>query len=269
VGIAQKLAELPLLSGSAFRMVFLVIALALWIAVTMREALRRRQVPATSEQTGAPLLDRRYATILVLVIATFGVLIYGLLALDWGFNEMSALFFIMGIGAGLIGRLGWTGTADAYVQGFRDLAFAALLIGFARAIYVVLDQGRIIDTIVNGLFTPIADLPLALSALGMMVVQGFIHVFVPSVSGQAVLTMPVLTPLSDLLGLSRQVAVLAYHYGAGLCDLITPTNGALLALLAAGGVRYEEWLRFAFKWYAALMALGGIAVVAGILGGLR
>ncbi|MCH8255674.1 MAG: YfcC family protein, partial [Gemmatimonadetes bacterium] len=182
------------------------------------------------------------------------------------FDQMSALFLIMGIVAGLIGGLRVTGTAEAFVKGFRSMAFAALLIGFARAIYVVLDQGVIIDTIVHGLFTPIANLPVALSAIGMMVVHTAVHIPVPSVSGHAVLTMPVLVPLSDLLGMSRQVTVLAYQYGAGLCDLLTPTNGALMAILATGGVRYEQWVKFAVPLYLLVAVVGmvGIVVAVGI-----
>jgi uncharacterized ion transporter superfamily protein YfcC len=148
------------------------------------------------------------------------------------------------------------------------MASAALLIGFARAIYVVLNDGHIVDTIVYGIFTPIGNLPLMLSAWGMLVAQTAVHVPVPSTSGQAVLTMPVLAPLSDLLGLSRQVTVLAFHYGAGLCELLTPTNGALMAILAAAGVRYEDWLRFLVPLYVLLFALGAAAVGVGIAVGL-
>ncbi|MFQ5888943.1 MAG: YfcC family protein [Gemmatimonadota bacterium] len=269
VGIAQKLAELPLLSGSAFRLAFLGAAVAFWIGATMRHAVRTRTEPEAVEAAGSERVGRREGAILLLVLLTFAALVVGLLYLDWDFDHMSALFFLMGVLAGLIGRLGVTRTAEAYVKGFRSMAFAALLIGFARAIYVVLDQGRIVDTIVKGLFTPIADLPLGLSALGMMAAHTAVHVPVPSVSGHAVLTMPLLVPLSDLLGLSRQVTVLAYQYGAGLCDLITPTNGALLAILAAGGVRYEEWLRFALPKYLLLLALGAVAIVVGIAAGVQ
>src|SRR5205807_2134486 len=135
----------------------------------------------------------------------------------------AALCVVMGVVAGLCGGLGVGGTAAAFVDGFRAMAYAALLIGFARAIYVALDQGRIVDTIVRGLFTPVAGLPLALSALGMLLLHAAVHVAVPSPSGHAVLTLPILVPLSDLLGLSRQVTVLAYQYGGGLCELLTPT----------------------------------------------
>ncbi len=266
VGIAQKLAELPLLSGGAFRMIFLVIALGIWIWGTMRHAARTRTEPDTADFDRAEPIGARNGVIIGLVLATFAVLAFGLLRLGWDFDQMSALFLIMGIVSGLIGGLRITGTAEAFVKGFRSMAFAALLIGFARAIYVVLDQGLIIDTIVHGLFTPIADLPVALSALGMMVVHTAVHIPVPSVSGHAVLTMPVLVPLSDLLGMSRQVTVLAYQYGAGLCDLLTPTNGALMAILATGGVRYEQWVKFAVPLYLLVAALGmvGIVVAVGI-----
>src|SRR5207247_5693614 len=169
-------------------------------------------------------------------------------------------FCLMGSFAGVVGGLRFDGTAPGFVEGFASMAFAGMVIGFARAIYVVLAEGHVIDTIVRGLFTPIAHLPVALSAVGMMAVHMVVHVPVPSVSGQAVLTMPILVPLSDLLGLSRQVTVLAYQYGAGLCELLTPTNGALMAILAAAGVRYDAWLRFAVPITLLLYALGGIAV---------
>ena len=170
----------------------------------------------------------------------------------------------MGVAAGLVGGLRVSGTAAAFAEGFGSMASAALLIGFARAIYVVLNDGQIVDTIVYGIFTPIGNLPVILSAWGMMVAQTAIHFPVPSTSGQAVLTMPVLIPLSDLLGLSRQVTVLAFHYGAGLCELLTPTNGALMAVLAVAGVRYEDWFRFLGPLYLLLFALGAAAVGVGV-----
>ncbi|HEX6068362.1 MAG TPA: Na+/H+ antiporter NhaC family protein, partial [Longimicrobiaceae bacterium] len=200
---------------------------------------------------------------------TFAAYVFGILRLGWGFNEMSGLFFAMGLIAGLVGRLGVEGTVEAYIDGFRAMAFAGLLIGFARAIFVVLDDGRVIDTIVFALVTPLEGLPVALAAFGMMGAHVLIHFPVPSVSGQAVLTMPVLVPMSDLLGLSRQVTVLAYQYGAGLTDLVTPTNGALMAVLIAAEVRYERWLRFVLPLAALLLLLGAIAVALGITMGLR
>lgn len=270
--IAQKLAQLPLLSGWEYRTAFLALALIIWTAGVLRYAARTRVPPAAAEldETGEGRLPGgRDVAILLLVLATFSMFVYGTLALEWGFNEMAALFFAMGVVVGLLGGLGVEGTVAAHLRGFGEMAFAGLLIGFAKAIFVVLESGRIVDTIVHGLVTPIQELPVVASALGMMGVQSLLHFAVPSVSSQAVLTMPVLVPASDLLGLSRQVTVLAYQYGAGLTELVTPTNGALMAVLIATGVRYDRWLRFVLPLFAALFALGAVSVVVGIATGLR
>ena len=269
VGIAQQLAQLPLLSGSLFRIAFLVAALGIWIWGTSRYAARGRVAPVSASGSVSGSLDGRRTVVLGLVLAAFVALVVGVLRLGWGFNEMAALFLTMGVAAGLVGGLGVAGTAEALVSGFRSMAYAGLLIGFARAIFVTLEQGRIVDTLVHGLFAPVAHLPLGLAAVGMMVVHTLVHVPVPSPTGHAVLTLPILVPLSDLLGLSRQVTVLAYQYGGGLCELFTPTNGALMAILAAAQVRYEDWLRFALPLLAALLALGAAALGLGVALGLR
>src|SRR5688500_2943964 len=269
VVIAQKVAELPTGSGLGFRVAFLIPALAIWIVGTMYHARRTQVRPEAAPSEEQVPLQWRDVTVLVAILAAFGRYFYGARRLGWEFNELAALFFVIGVLAGLLGRLGIGGTTDAFVEGFKSMTLAALLIGFARAIYVVLNEGQIVDTIVHGLFTPIADLSPAFSALGMMVLQATIHVPVPSTSSQAVLTLPLLVPLSDLIGLSRQVTVLAYQYGAGLCDAVTPTNGALMAMLAAAGVRYEDWIRFAVPLLALLMALAVVAITLGVATGLR
>jgi len=203
--------------------------------------------------------------VLITILITFAIFIVGVMRYGWDFDQMSALFFVMGIVVGLIGGLGLGPTAEAFVEGFRSMAFAAMLIGFARAIYVVAEQGQIIDTIVNGLFLPLSHFPVAVAAAGMMVMQFLVHFPVPSVVGHAVLTLPVLVPLSDLLGLPRQVTVLAYQYGGGLCNIFTPTNGGLMAILAASSVPYGKWIRFLAPLYAGLFLLGLVAVGVAIL----
>lgn len=270
VGIAQNLAQLPLLSGGSYRLVFLGIAVTIWLAGTVRYARRHRVTPAlTAADVAADARGAgRHGLVLLLLLLTFGVFAYGVVALGWNFEQMAALFFVLGVGAGLLGGLGATGTAEGFVTGFRDIAFSAILVGFARAIFVVLEQGNIVDTIVNGLSAPLAHLPVTLSALGMMAVQTALHVPVPSGSGQATLTMPLFAPLADLIGMSRQVAVLAFQYGAGLCELITPTNGTLMAMLAACGLRFDQWLRFAAPLYGLLLALGVSSVVLAIALGI-
>jgi uncharacterized ion transporter superfamily protein YfcC len=269
--IAQKVAQLPQASGWPYRTVVLALALAIWIAATIRHAVRTRQSATPIAGDDAPTTARsaRGGIIIGLVLLAFAVFIFGVTKLKWDFDQEAALFFVMGAAAGLLGGLGVAGTVDAFIDGFRSMTFAAMLIGFARAISVVLEQGRIIDTIVYGLSTPLAALPVGLAAVGMMAMHLAVHVPVPSVSSQAVLTLPVLVPLSDLLGLSRQVTVLAYQYGAGLCEILTPTNGALMAILAACGVRYEQWLRITARSVLTLIALGAAAILAAIAIGLR
>ncbi|MHB1169409.1 MAG: YfcC family protein [Longimicrobiales bacterium] len=270
VVIAQRLADVPLFSGAAFRIAALVPALALWVFATIRYARRTAVAPDVATIDDAETsLDARSALILVLTAAAFGVFITGLIQWGWGFNEMSAVFFVLGVVAGLLGGLGINGTFAAYVQGFREMAYAGLLIGFASAIFVVLDSGRVVDTVVNGLAQPLTGLPSSLSAIGMVGMHALLHVPVPSVSGQAVLTMPILVPLSDLLGVSRQVTILAFQYGAGLTELITPTNGALMAVIAAAGVRYDRWLRFVVPLFLGLVAIGITAILVAIAIGLQ
>lgn len=284
VGIAQKLAQVPLLSGWAFRMPFLAIALTIWILAVMRYA-KKSQISIANRgattRTGARAvtgarpaaapeekLDARSVIVLVIVGLTFAMFVFGIMKLHWDFDQLAALFFVMGVVCGLVGRLGITGTASAFAEGFASVAYAAALIGFARAIFVVLQQGQVIDTIVHGIFTPVGQLPVALSAVAMMVAHVGVHVPVPSVSGHAVLTMPVLVPLSDLIGLQRQVTVLAYQYGAGLSDMVIPTNGALMAVLAAAGVPYDRWITFAWPWFLALLGLGVVALLTAIALGI-
>jgi uncharacterized ion transporter superfamily protein YfcC len=265
VGLAQRLAEVPVLSGWGFRLVFCFLAVGLWTLGTMRHAARTRVPPPDDASGVAGDTNRRHAVVLAIVLGGFGLFVFGLLRLGWGFDQMSALFLVLGVAAGLLGGLGLEGTATTMTEGFRGMALAGVLIGVARAIYVVLDQGRIVDTLVNAAFTPIAGLPRILSAVGMMISQALVHVPLPSTTGQAVVTLPILGPLCDLLGISRQVMVLAYQCGGGLCELVTPTNGALMAVLAAAGVRFDAWLRFALPLYALLMALAALAMAAAIL----
>jgi uncharacterized ion transporter superfamily protein YfcC len=268
VGIAQKVAGLELASGWQFRLAFLVPAVIIWLAATMVYAKRTRTAPEVVEEEAGPGAGWRHAAVLGVVLVSFVVFVYGELEYGWDFDRLAVVFFTMGVLAGLIGGLGITGTAEGFVEGFRAIAYASLLIGFARAIYVVMDQGSIVDTIVHGLFTPVAGLPVTVSALAMMGLHTLIHLPVPSTSGHAVLTMPVLVPLSDLIGLSRQVTVLAYQYGAGLTNLLWPTNGALMAMLAAAGVTFDAWLRFAVPVLLALLALAAVAIGVGVAVGL-
>jgi len=214
-------------------------------------------------------LSGRTVGVLLLVLAAVAAYVVGVLRFGWEFEQMAAVFLLLGIIAGLVGGLGVSGTSDALSEGFRGMVGAVIIITLARAIYLVLQDGHIIDSVVHGLFVPINYLPRAAAGIGMMLAHTILHVLVPSTTGQAVLSMPILVPLSDLLRIHPQVTVLAYQYGAGLCEMLTPTNGAMMAILAAAGVRYEEWLRFVLPLWLMLIVLGAVAIaVAMVVPGL-
>ncbi|MEQ1897518.1 MAG: Na+/H+ antiporter NhaC family protein [Vicinamibacterales bacterium] len=261
VGIAQQIVGIPMFSGFAFRLALLAVALAVWMWAVLRQARSVTGAPLQEAEAPADAWSLRFGLVMACVAGGFAVFLVGQATSGWGFDELSAVFLAVGLLAGLAGGLGPGGTASAFVDGFREMAFAALLIGFARGIFVVLNDGHVIDTIVRALATPLDGLPPAVAVAGMVGLQTLVHVPVPSVSGQAVLTLPILAPLSDLLQISRQVTVLAYQTGAGMCDLITPTNGALMAMLSAAGVRYDQWLRFALPFWAALAAFGTVGAL--------
>ncbi|MCL6259868.1 YfcC family protein [Aquiflexum sp. TKW24L] len=261
--IAQKVAEVPVFSGSLYRLVFLGLALGFWITYFIKTGKDNSSQLDMSDKKPESL-SNSHVVILILVALTFGFMVYGLTNLGWNYNEMSAIFFVLGLAAGLIGNLGINGTARAYSEGFGELIFAGVIVGMARSIYLIMQEGQIIDTIILGLFSPLEGLPLGLSAVSMLVGQCILHIPVPSTSGQAVLTMPLLAPIADLIGMSRQVVVLAYQYGAGLMDLVTPTNGALMAILAASGISYKEWMKTTWKPTLVLLLIGMTSIVLGI-----
>ncbi|MEK6597253.1 MAG: Na+/H+ antiporter NhaC family protein, partial [Gemmatimonadota bacterium] len=165
---------------------------------------------------------------------------------------------------GLTAGLGVPGTTAGLLQGMEGMLAPALFVGVARGISVVLTDGRVIDTIVHGLVTPLESLPTLVAAGLMVPVHALLHIPVPSNSGQAVLTMPIMAPMADLLGLSRQVAVLAYQSGGAVIDMLTPTNGALLAMLLAAGVPYGRWLRFAIPGALLVAAVGLVGIALAI-----
>ena len=256
VGIAQKVSGVDLLSGALHRTLFLVLAIGLYVFFVYRHALKTRKPIEKQGNSDIKKVSTSDKMVAGLLLLTFAALVMGVSVYAWGFEEMAALFFLSGIIAGLLGGLRTNGTVSTFIEGFKDMAYAGLLIGFARAIFVVLEEGQIVDSLVNGMFTPLSDLPKEISLLGITTMQSIIHFPVPSVSGQAVLTMPLLAPLADLMQISRDLMILCYQYGAGLAELLVPTNGAIMAILAACKVPYENWVKFVWKIFARTIIIG-------------
>jgi len=266
-GIAMKVAQLPAASGFALRSVMFGAALVLWIAWTMTYARRTRTAASVGAKSEAPpAFTGIDALVLLSVVLPMAAYVVGSLRGSWGFLELGAAFLIGGCVAGLIGGLGIAGTSATFNEGMQSMLPAAMLIGVARAISVVLADGKIIDTLLHGLASPLEHVSPVVSALLMVPFHNLVHIPVPSVSGQAVLTMPVLVPLSDLLQISRQVPVLAYQTGAGMMEALTPTNGALMAVLMAAKVPFGSWARFAIVGWVLCTAVGMAGILAVLWG---
>jgi uncharacterized ion transporter superfamily protein YfcC len=258
-GLAMKMAELPQLSQGGLRVVLLVAGLAVWVGWTLAMVSRDDVRPEAIVEDEPPASLRDLMLLVMLVVPIF-IYVWGVLSYDWGFNEMSALFLVAGILVGLVSGLSLSDTAVRFLEGMESMLAAALFVGVARSISLVLTDGQVIDTIVAGLVAPLSQIPALAAAALMIPVHALIHVPVMSNSGQAVLTMPIMAPTADLLGISRDAAVMAYQTGAPLMDVITPTNGALLAMLLKAGVPFGRWIRFAAPGMLLVSLVGFVGI---------
>ena len=274
LGISQPVLGLPLFSGFAFRCVVFALAISAWIAYLMLKAARMRRVPElTAEPIHETPTDSSTATVrhyLVLLILNGGLvlMIVGAMRWSWDLSQFSALFIGIAILAGTAGGLRLHGTSEAFADGLRRVALAALLVGVARAVSVILEEGRIIDTITELLFRPLQHATGSGTAVLMMTAQSVLNLAMPSDSGKAMLTLPILGPLADLLHISRQVVACSYQY-CTLGTLINPTYGAFLAMLTLARVPYTKWLRLMVPVYLILFAISAVALAVAVRIGLR
>jgi uncharacterized ion transporter superfamily protein YfcC len=280
VMIAKDIAGLPPGSGLGFRLALTAVFVPLGMHHVWRYARRVRRDPATSlvADIAPPALERTYQAtafttshklVLGAVALMFAVLVYGIVRWEWYLVEMGALFLGLTILMALIARLSADGTAQVFTAGAAELSGTALLIGFARSIQVVLEQGGVIDTIVHGLSVPLQALGPALAAVGMFMVQSLTNLFIPSGSGQAYVTMPIMAPLADVVDVPRQVAVIAYQFGDGFTNIVVPTNPVIIGMLAIAGIPFDRWLRFVLPFMLKVLVVGSIALVVAILIGVH
>ena len=268
VGIAQGLSELAIFSGWEFRLLVWAVLTAIAIVFVMRYAARIERDPknsllhgladtgTTSGELQEVALTGRRIAVLLLFTASIVMLIVGVNRWDWYIEEIAGLFIAMGIGAALLGGVGGNAAAKAFVHGAKDMAAAAILIGLSKSVLIVMQDGKIVDTVLFHLSNAVSGLPAAASAQVMLFTQFAINFFVPSGSGQAALTMPVMTPLADLLHIPRQSAVLAYQLGDGLCNFVIPTSGVTMGVLGIAGIPFSVWLRWIARMLAVLVLAG-------------
>ena len=180
-------------------------------------------------------------------------------------GAMTGMFILLGVLASIISRLSIDEIADSFVEGTKEMVVAALVVGFAKGIQVVLTDGLILDTVIHYVAEGLGDIPSIFAVQGMFLFQTTLNFFIPSGSGQAAVTMPLMTPLADVLGISRQVAVFAFTCGDGFSNTVIPTSGILMAMLSLAGIPYTKWLRFMMPLFLILsltaMIFLGIALL--------
>ena len=277
--IASNAAGVAFTEGMVLRVVLLLGGLAICIAYVTRYALRVKADPARSVVAAQANRDRQaflsggngagndrlsgtQSVILLLFAATFVALIWGVSSQGWWMAQMGALFLGMAILIGLVGRLGEKRLTSTFVDGARDLLGVALIIGLARGIVVIMQNGLIADTILNAAAQAVSGLPELAFINLMFWIEVAMSFLVPSSSGLAVLSMPIMAPLADFAGVTRDLVVTAYQSASGLVNLITPTSAVVIGALAIGRISYDRWI--VFIWPLLLILTIFISVVLSI-----
>ncbi len=269
VGVAQAIAGLPPLSGWPFRTTIWVLLTAFGIGLVLREGRRHRITPEEPQGGGEAGAEGHMSLGQVLVLVALGlgivVIIWGVGVHEWYVSEIGAIFFAVGIASGLICRVAPSEMSRAFLEGGRELLSAGLVVGLAKGIVLVAHETRILDPILHGMAQTLSNLPGVVSLNLMFVFQSVLNFLVPSGSGQAALTMPIMAPLAELSGLTRQMSVLAFQFGDGFSNLIVPTSAVLMGSLEAGKVPYEKWLGFAWRLQLWLFLFGVVALTTAVL----
>jgi len=257
-GVAQTIAELPLFSGIGFRFLSLAIFLVVTNIYLIRYARKIRACPEKSivyelEQSEKndqnsvedfPKVELKHYLVLLVVVASFAMIMYGGAKLNWKTNDNSAMFIWMAIIGGLAGGMGPSKIAKEFVEGAKKLVFGAM-----------------IDTVVKVLSAGLLTLPGALRAVGMFISQIIVNCFIVSGSGQAAVTMPIMIPVADLVGVTRQTAVLAFNFGDGFSNYVLPTSSALMGMLAISNIPYDKWMKFMWKLFGIWVITGSIMLL--------
>jgi uncharacterized ion transporter superfamily protein YfcC len=274
VGVAQGIVGLPLFSGIGFRIVLWCAITAVTVLYMSRYAARvkarpsaslvytldQEREPLESSETEAPF-TRGHVAVLLLCLAAVAALAIGALRWHWGILELSALFFALSMAAGPLGGLSFDETARCFVRGAADLTYAGLVVGLARGTLVILRDGHVIDTITHVMALFISRWPSSIGVVGIYFMQNVLNFFVPSGSGQAAVSMPILAPLGDLLGITRQTNVLAYQLGNGLTNIFVPTQGYFMAALGILKIPWSTWSRWLMPLLLIWFAMGLVAVL--------
>ncbi|WP_194768579.1 YfcC family protein [Tamlana sp. I1] len=272
IGIAQSIAEIPMFSGVEYRLLVWVMLTSIACFAISRYAMKMDKDPsnsllfhlntedeATLDPVDFPELSTKRKLVLVSFFLSLVILIVGVVYLGWYINEIAGLFIALAIVSAIITKIPVHKATSVFIAGAKEMMTAALVIGLAKGLLVIAQDGKIIDTILNEVALVAGNMPKFVSAELMLIFQCGLNFFIPSGSGQAALTMPIMAPLSDLIGVSRQVAVLAFQMGDGLTNIIVPTSGVTMGALSIAKIPYSIWL----KWIAPIFIV--LVVVAMLL----
>ncbi|RIM84875.1 YfcC family protein [Staphylococcus xylosus] len=282
-GLAQKLSGIPVFSGISLRIILFIVVLAVTIIFIMRYAKKVQKQPTLSSvyeddsekrelyqhitEHAPTTATTRQKWGIAVIFAFFIILVYGVTTQGWFMVEMAGLFIFMGVIVGFVSGLSMQTICEAFNDGFKDVLMGAIIVGLARSIAVVLEDGKIMDTIVHGLGSVIDGTTPTIAVIGMYAVQMLINFIISSGSGQALVTMPIMAPLADMLGITRQTAVLTFQLGDGFTHIFYPTSGYFMAALAIGGVSYTKWIRFFFPLFIIWVVISIITLIIAQLSG--
>ncbi len=270
VGIAQGMADLPLFSGMGYRLfcwALLTLLLVVFVVIyarTLRQAQDPKPVgepaepPALRQAQGPEVepLTRRQTWILIVLLLTVVALIVGVTCFEWYMPEITGLFLAMGIICAIIAGFDSDRTVKELMTGAKDILSAALVVGFASGIIVILQDGKVVDSVLHAMQEGLEGGGKLGSLSAMYGIQSVINFIIPSATAKAAITIPIMAPFADMTGVSRQAMVLAFQFGDGFTNMITPTSGVLVAALAMARIPYSKWVRWIWKMVLALLVIG-------------
>ena len=279
VQIAQIIAELPIGSGMGLRLLLFAVLAAAGFYFLIRYGDKVKKNPSLSlisndqfnlDEFGSfeeVKLEKKHIYILVFFVLSYAAVLYAVQTIGWGLIEMSACFIGITIVITKIAGMNGDESMAAFTKGLEIMIIPALVVGVARGISVVLQEGMIIDTLIHHASVVLISLPKIVAAEGMLVFQSTLNFFIPSASGQALVSMPLMTPMSDLLGISRQTAVLAFILGDGLSNVIIPTNGVLMAMLGLAKIPFEKWFKFVSPLFIVSIIIALVFIALAVITG--
>ncbi|MGM9722250.1 MAG: YfcC family protein [Candidatus Egerieousia sp.] len=269
VGIAQEMAELPLFSGMEYRLIcwaLLTLLLILFVLFYAKSIYKAPQAAAEQQTFAAPQpMSAAQKIILLILFATIVLLVVGVTLWGWYMAEISGLFLAMGIVSGIVAGYDSGRISSEMIAGAKDILSSALVVGLASGIIVILQEGRIIDSILNSLQAALNNAGGEWSLSAMYGIQALINTIIPSATAKAAITIPIMAPFSDMVGVSRQAMVLAFQFGDGFTNMITPTSGVLIASLSMARITYSEWVRKIWRPVLALMVIGLLLLLGTLL----